>query len=156
MEFDEILPEILLGSCPNSIDDVQWLIQDHQITAVLNLQTDEDLDDWQIDWAELEQAYRNGNVSARRVPVTDFDHDDLRDRLPQCVQALDELIRDGRKVYVHCNAGINRSPSTVVAYLHWVRGLSLDEALQFVMRRRSCEPFVDAIQSSAGLDSESS
>ncbi len=59
------------------------------------------------------------------------------------------FVRDrwpGHTVYVHCSAGMNRSPSTVVAYLHWTQGMTLDEALDVVMQRRFCDPYMDAIR----------
>jgi len=49
-------------------------------------------------------------------------------------------------IYVHCSAGMNRSPSTVVAYLHWVGGMTLDEAVDVVMQRRFCDPYLDTIR----------
>jgi len=151
MECDEVLAEVLVGSCPRTTDDVDRLARDHRVTAVLNLQTEEDFGDWQIDWPKLQQHYQTRGVEVQRVPVMDFDLDDLTDKLPACVTVLDELLRRGHKVYVHCNAGINRSPSTVVAYLHWVRNWTLDEALEHVLQRRVCDPYTDAIQNSAGL-----
>ena len=62
------------------------------------------------------------------------------------MRALDELLRADHMVYVHCTAGMNRSPSTVVAYLHWVRGMDLDEAMEFVMEKHYCEPYIEAIR----------
>ena len=72
-------------------------------------------------------------------------HDDLRRQLPKCVEVLDELLRQGHTVYVHCNMGMNRSPSIVIAYLHWVQGWDLEKATDHVMKCRSCDPYVDAI-----------
>jgi protein-tyrosine phosphatase len=152
MDFNQVLPQVLVGSCPQSTDDIDWLTRDHAITAVLNLQTDEDLQYWQIDWRELKGHYQTSGVSVRRVPVTDFDVDDLSDKLPRCVNTLDDLLTEGHKVYVHCNAGINRSPSTVVAYLHWIQKRPLEDALIHVLRCRACEPYLDAIRNSAGLE----
>ena len=77
--------------------------------------------------------------------MRDFDPDDLRRQLPKCVEVLDELLRQGHTVYVHCNMGINRSPSIVIAYLHWVQGWDLEKAADNVMECRSCDPYVDAI-----------
>jgi len=94
----------------------------------------------------VEAAYRQCGVELRRVPVPDFNPEELRRRLPACVQALDELLRAGHTVYVHCSAGVNRSPSTVVAYLHWVQGMPFDEAVSFVTQRHSCDPYVEAIR----------
>ena len=58
---------------------------------------------------------------------------------------LDELLSQGHIVYVHCNMGVNRSPSIVIAYLHWVVGWDLEKATDHVMECRSCDPYLDSI-----------
>ncbi len=157
MNLDQVLPNIFLGSCPTSSSDIERLKSDSGITAVLNVQTAEDMAYWETEWADLEAAYQEASIECRRVPVVDFQPDDLCRRLPDCVKALDELLRGGHTVYVHCSAGMNRSPTTVVAYLHWTQGMSLDEALTFVMQRRYCAPYRDAIrQATANWAAESS
>lgn len=47
-----------------------------------------------------------------------------------------EQRRAGRQVYVHCQAGQNRSATAVVAYLMQAHGWSPEEALAFVQARR--------------------
>jgi hypothetical protein len=47
---------------------------------------------------------------------------DLRKNLPRAVGVLDKLIKDDRKVYLHCTAGVGRSPSVAVAYYYWIEG----------------------------------
>ena len=61
------------------------------ITAVLNVQTDEDMTHYGIIWHRLESHYRSVGIDVRRIPVRDFDPDDLRGKLPMCVELLDEL-----------------------------------------------------------------
>ena len=80
------------------------------------------------------------------MAVTDFDQADLRRHLPECVGGLRELIEDGRTVYVHCTAGIGRSPTVVIAYLHWVENWDLEEAAKHVESRRHCSPDLQAIR----------
>ena len=41
--------------------------------------------------------------------------------LPEAVRMLYLLIAAGKKVYVHCTAGINRATLTVVGYLTFVK-----------------------------------
>jgi len=146
MDFDPILPNILVGSCPASPADIGQLQNHLGVTAVLNVQTHTDMAHWGIDWADMAAAYEKADIECRRVPVLDGQPDDLCRRLPDCVKVLDELLQAGHTVYVHCSAGMNRSPSAVVAYLHWTGGMTLDEALDFVMQRRSCDPYLDAIR----------
>ncbi|MGA2259528.1 MAG: hypothetical protein ABSG53_33040, partial [Thermoguttaceae bacterium] len=51
---------------------------------VLNVQTDEDMAHYGIIWRRLESHYRSVGIDARRIPVRDFDPDDLRRKSPMC------------------------------------------------------------------------
>ena len=146
MHFDQILLQLFVGSCPSDPADIDSLATNFCITAILNLQTDEDFASWGISWHEMERAYRKCSIKLRRVPVQDFNPEELRQKLPTCVQALSGLVRAGHTVYVHCSAGMNRSPSVVVAYLHWVQGMPLNEAVEYVMKRHPSDPYVEAIR----------
>jgi len=146
VDLDQILPKIFVGVCPRTAEHIDWLKDNVGITAVLNVQTEEDFEYWGIDWDVLAAHYRQVGIEARRTPVRDFDADALRRHLPQCVQALDGLLKDGHTVYVHCTAGINRSPSTVIAYLHWVEQWDWEKAIHQVTSHRQCDPYLDVIQ----------
>lgn len=41
--------------------------------------------------------------------------------LPEAVRLLDLLVTNGKRVYVHCTAGINRATLTTVGYLTFVK-----------------------------------
>ncbi|MGA2063055.1 MAG: dual specificity protein phosphatase family protein [Thermoguttaceae bacterium] len=146
MDISIILPNLFVGPSPQSPRDIDRLKRDHKISALLNVQTDDDMAYWGIDWHTLETHYRKLNIEVQRIPVRDFDPEDLRRRLPQCVEALDALLKQGHNVYVHCSMGINRSPSIVIAYLTWIKGWDLEEAYDHVTRIRSCDPYVEAIR----------
>jgi protein-tyrosine phosphatase len=92
-----------------------------------------------------ENGIRRG-IELRRVPVQDFNPEEVRQKLPACVQALGGLVRVGHTVYVHCNAGVNRSPSVVIAYLHWVQKMPFNEAVAYVIKRHPSDPYVEAIR----------
>lgn len=146
MDISSILPNLFVGPSPHSPRDIDQLKRDQKISAVLNVQTDDDFAYWGIDLATLETHYRKLKIEVRRIPVLDFDPDDLRRHLPECVKALDALLQRGHKVYVHCSMGVNRSPSIVIAYLFWIKGWQLEEAVDHVTRIRSCDPYVEAIR----------
>ena len=61
----------------------------------------------------------------------------------EAVQIFSELLEGGHTVLVHCSAGVNRSPSVIICYLHWVQGWNLDEAEKEARRCRSCSPVMD-------------
>jgi protein-tyrosine phosphatase len=144
-DYDQILPELWVGACPQTPKDVDRLSRRVGITAVVNLQTDEDFVRLTIDWPKVEQRYRDCGVEIRRVQVTDFDAVDLRFKLPNAVQAVDELIRAGHTTYLHCTLGVGRAPSVAISYLAWCRDWGLDEAWHHVKTQRDCAPSFEAI-----------
>jgi atypical dual specificity phosphatase len=149
MHLSPILPnKLLIGSCPMTEGDIIQL-NSAGITAVLNLQTDDDIRNRDIDWAGMEDAYRRHGVVIRRFPIEDFSPSDMRRKLRAGVRILDELIRAGHVVYLHCNAGINRSPTLAVAYLHWAEKWDLEAAHAHVLNCRPCDPYVQEIRLAA-------
>lgn len=144
MDLDEILPELFIGACPEGPEGI-GLLKQQGITAVLNLQTDEDLLCHDLDWPQLQDFYLAAGVTVRRVAVRDFDDDDLRRKLPECTRALDELLAERHVVYVHCSAGVNRSPCVVICYLHWCLGWCLKEAERHVLKYHICSPATEVI-----------
>ena len=70
----------------------------------------------------------------------------MRRKLRAAVGVLDGLLRAGHVVYVHCNAGINRSPTVAVAYLHWIEKWELMAAYAHVISCRPCDPYVQEIE----------
>lgn len=146
MDYTRITSRIVVGSSPLGVGDIDQLIAETEISAVINMQTESDFAYWQIDWPVLEAYYQQRGIEVRRTPVLDFNPPELRRNLPLCVRTLDELLREGHKVYVHCNVGVNRSPSVVITYLHWFEGLDLDEAIRLVTTLRRCDPYIDSIR----------
>lgn len=149
VNFNIMTTEIAVGSYPASVPEIAKLKEALGVTAVLNLQTEEDMAYLKLDWEAMQAHYDRHGIEVRRVPVRDFDPVDLQRKLAACVNALSELIGSGHKVYVHCTAGCGRSASVVVAYLHWQCGWDLDEAAAFVRQRRPSVPNLEAIRLSA-------
>lgn len=53
-----------------------------------------------------------------RSPLFDFDVDNSHSSLYAAIFQLDNLIKSGHTVLVHCQQGISRSPMIVMAYLY--------------------------------------
>lgn len=143
MTCSPIQPNLWVGPGPRDDEDFKNL-RSLNITAVLSLQDEEDRGDGGIE-SERAAAARVG-LAFESVPVKDFSNADLQLRLPKCIAALALLLGQGHSVYVHCTAGVSRSPSVVAAYLHWCSGWDLDQALVHVMQCRRCNPIEDAIR----------
>jgi protein-tyrosine phosphatase len=146
MDYAQLLGQIFLGSRPQTIADIDRLRLESGVTAVLNLQTDDDMRAVNLVWEPLEAHYRTSGFVLCRVPIRDFDPVDLREKLPECVRALDHLLVASHSVYLHCTIGAARSPTVAIAYLHWCRGLDLEEAATYVKGRWECSPNMEAVR----------
>lgn len=56
------------------------------------------------------------------------------------VEFIDRHVRNNVPVFVHCDAGIDRSATVVVAYLMWRDRKSRYDALEIVSRKREVKP----------------
>lgn len=59
------------------------------------------------------------------------------DIFDECCEYIHSAVISGGCVLVHCNAGVSRSASIVIAYLMKHYGMSFDEAFKFVKSKRS-------------------
>ena len=140
-----VLPELLVGEYPTPAD-AEWLRREHGVGVVVNLQDDPDLASKGLRLAELERAYGEHGVELRRFKIADGDSAALLARIDEAVTAVDTSIRDGRRVYLHCNAGMNRAPTVAIAYLHVHRAMSLGAARDFLKARRHCVPYMSVLE----------
>ena len=60
------------------------------------------------------------------MQAQDFDPHSLRSILPGAVKAIQAELAHGRKVYVHCTAGLGRAPAACIAYMYWFRDFQLE------------------------------
>lgn len=145
-EYHQILPKLFIGAYVENAADFDRLRRETGVTAVLNLQTDDDMRYFGLDRDSLLDHYKRCGIELRRVPVRDFDAVDLQDKLPVCVSMLNSLLESGHTVYLHCSAAAGRSPTVAIAYLFWCHGWTLDQAVAHVTQCRPCSPNMEAIR----------
>eukprot|EP00892_Ulva_mutabilis_P000334 jgi/Ulvmu1/10300/UM060_0102.1 len=144
LNWNTINDNIVVGSCPRSTQDIVTLRREAGIDAILNLQSDGCFDALKIDYKKLRAQATCVGVTTTRVAIWDFNHNDQALMLPEAVRKLALLVAMGKRVYVHCTAGINRATLTVVGYLTFVQGWSLHEAETFVKSQRpQAHPYID-------------
>lgn len=129
----KILPWLYLGSQDAAVNEEG--LQLACVTQILNVATG-----IENRWPE--------RFEYLSVPLLDTDEADLHLVLPACLSFLDDAKErsEGSKrathgesnsaVLVHCNAGVSRSTSVVLAYLITRLHLGYDEALSFVKDRK--------------------
>jgi len=147
-----VLPDLLVGEYPLP-SDAAWLRAEHAVRLVLSLQDDADLASKGLSLPELEYAYRANDIEFLRVPITDGDTEMLALRLEELVARIAAGVGSGR-VYLHCNAGMNRAPTVAIAYVGRSQGLRLSEARDLVRARRFCVPYMSVLQEHFGDETQ--
>jgi len=138
-------PRLVVGPGPTELADLDTL-RGHGITGLLSLQTDGDLGARGLSWSLLWQLYTQRGIEARRVPIRDFDRRDLGAHIAAGLAALDPLLAAHERVYLHCTAGLNRSPTLALAHLY--RSLGPAHALDALMERHpGAVPYPDTLRS---------
>ncbi|KAM9476328.1 dual specificity protein phosphatase 2 [Clarias gariepinus] len=117
----EILPFLFLGSAHHSSQ--RELLQRCGITAVLNVSS------------SCPNLFEN-ELNYMTLRVEDSMAADIRVLFPQAIHFIDSVKESGGRVLVHCQAGISRSATICLAYLIHARRVRLNEAFEFVKRRR--------------------
>lgn len=138
-----VQPNLFVGSDPKDDADFERL-RSMKVTAILSLQSEEDVQMGGLQSRRNAAAHRG--MIFRNVPVGDLDRADLRRKLRDCVAVLDDLLKSGRIVYLHCTAGVSRSPTVAAAFLHWKLGWTLEKAITQVMTVPNCCPDAEIIR----------
>lgn len=136
LHFDEVPPHMFIGPYPQTAADVDNMAEGG-VTGVFNVQTDQDFEHRGIQWDVLMERYNAHGIQVVRHPIRDFDRASLRQHLHAAAHDLNKMIQAGKKVYIHCTAGMGRAPAVAVAWLCWVKNMELDEAVTFVKKHRT-------------------
>ena len=70
------------------------------------------------------------------LALTDLEEDSIMKILPEALAFIHAEIAAGRKVFVHCDAGVSRSGSVVTAYI-MARHAQIERARRTSQRRKS-------------------
>jgi hypothetical protein len=89
-------------------------------------------------------AWASSNVGPTRYISLDakdeFGYPLIKDHYSTFEVVMDTFLRDPscRCVYVHCQAGMNRSATLLAAYLHKRFGIPLEKVVEVMARQRPC------------------
>lgn len=121
----EILPYLYLGNASDSSD---WTALDkYGIHYVLNVTPN------------LPNMFEKtgSGMKYMQIPIQDHWSQNLSSFFPQAIDFIDEARKRKLGVLVHCLAGISRSVTITLAYLMHELNIPLNEAYDFVQRRKA-------------------
>ena len=116
---------LYLGSMTAAMD--KDLLRHHKITHIIHV----------VDVPWLPMPEKEG-FNGYKISVLDHEGEDLRPHLEAACCHIDKALRGGKNVLVHCQQGISRSASIVIAYLIRNHNMSYDAALALLKRKRAC------------------
>ncbi|KAK9683623.1 hypothetical protein RND81_10G154100 [Saponaria officinalis] len=147
MNYTLIHDNLIVGSQPQKPEDIDHLKENENVSYILNLQQDKDIEYWGIDFTSILKQCEKVGIRHIRRPARDFDPDSLRNELPRAVSALECAVSKGKgKVYVHCTAGLGRAPAVAIAYMFWFCDMNLGSAYDKLTSKRPCGPNRRAIR----------
>lgn len=109
------LAALVVGSAPWGAEDVAEIAGEIGARVLVSLQDDADLAARGLSWGTLWALHVRAGLRAERVPIRDLDARDLARHLGRAVEVVEGALASGRRVYLHCTAGLNRSPTVAVA-----------------------------------------
>lgn len=115
---------IAVSGRPVTQSQIRWLYE-KGIRSILSLTED-----------RVPPMFLEGlDIVYEHLPTPDHDPP-LLETILKSVEFIDKMRREGRAVLVHCAAGQGRSGSIVAAYMMYSRGLSGQEAIDWIRRVR--------------------
>lgn len=119
-EINEILPNLYLGSV-FAIKDLK------NIDQIISIISNDELGDWDP-FDSIGLPRKVINFEDKKEGISRY--------LDEVVDFIHELLASGKRVFIHCYAGISRSPSFVIAYLIKYKHMSYKKAEEFVGNKR--------------------
>ena len=119
----QILPFLYLGSEYHATN-TEWLNK-CGIEAILNVSNRyPEIDETQFEY--------------KHFPVRDSGDSDITSIFNDSFDFINNVRESGRKLLVHCQAGISRSATICIAYLMLIEGRTMEEAIKYVRSSRKC------------------
>jgi atypical dual specificity phosphatase len=76
------------------------------------------------------------NFKFHHIPIHDKIDVNIIEYIPEFVKFMEECCAENRIMYIHCQMGISRSVSFVIAYIMQKENKKLNDAFKFVKDRR--------------------
>lgn len=121
LQVVEVIQSLLMGSQDVALDE--GLVRAHNITHILSVGI---------------QVNEIPGVKHTFVNALDLPEFNMNPVFSECTRIIDEERKSGGIIFVHCNAGISRSSSVIIAYLMKSERLNYLEAYELLKRKRPC------------------
>ncbi|XP_043913782.1 dual specificity protein phosphatase 10 [Protopterus annectens] len=122
-ELTKILPFLFLGNEHDAQDVEKMRVMN--IGYIINVTTHLPL-----------YHYDEGTFKYKRLPATDSNKQNLRQYFEEAFEFIEEAHQVGKGLLIHCQAGVSRSATIVIAYLMKHTRMTMTDAYKFVKGKR--------------------
>ena len=119
----EILPHVLIGNQRDASD--REILAKLGVTHIINVTS------------QLPLHFEDDGITYKRLPASDSGSQNLKQYFKEAIDFIDDVRECNGRVLVHCQAGVSRSPTIVIAYLMARSHKTLAEAFAYVKDRRN-------------------
>jgi|APFre7841882793_1041355.scaffolds.fasta_scaffold21965_1 dual specificity phosphatase 12 len=89
---------------------------------------------------ESQQITKVKGINYLTIDLEDHENENIADHFNLAADFIENGLLNGTGVFVHCFAGVSRSPTILAAYFIIKRKMTADEALLFILQKRSIKP----------------
>lgn len=145
-DVSEVLPNFWIGRALHTSEDTARLKTELGVTAVVSLETDRDLEAAGLTWSKVRERYRTLGMEVHRVEIEGDWPAAVIEVMRRAMTLVRRLIQNEHTVFLHCTAGMNRSPTVALMYLNMIEGMPVEEALATVkLSRPQAKPYEDVV-----------
>lgn len=130
--FADVADDLLIGAYPLDARDVQMLAL-NRVARVLNLAENEEYESGAR--AAVVQALSAAGIDETQLSMTDFGRLPA-DAFERAVETVNGWLDEGKRTYIHCRAGWQRSAAVAAGVLAVRNGIDIDQALELVQARK--------------------
>jgi protein-tyrosine phosphatase len=81
---------------------------------------------------------KNNSIEVHFIQMQDSESQNLSVILPEALRYIHIAVTRGHKILIHCNAGVSRSGSVLIAYLMASLQIDYKQALSIAQEKRAC------------------
>ncbi|KAI9471933.1 MAG: protein-tyrosine phosphatase-like protein, partial [Benjaminiella poitrasii] len=121
----EVIPRVWLGGY-RALESSHFL-KKNNITHILTL-------------GHFKHCYQPNEFTHKIIPISDNPEANIIQYFPETTEFIENALKNGHNILVHCLAGVSRSPTVLTAYLMATQKLRWKAALALIKQTR---PFVN-------------
>jgi dual specificity MAP kinase phosphatase len=122
-EMSEIISGLYLGG--EETANNKELLKKNNMTVILNVTSNIPF-------------YFESEFTYHRIPINDALSVDIKQYFDETFKIIDDTLTENKKILIHCQAGISRSATIVIAYIMKKNKMKMNDAYKLVHTRRPC------------------